>query len=342
MWIRDWIEAPAGWIGLPFGVTAVLLGLFAALVVGSAVRLIHLRGAASDSARSLRLRLRSWWVVLIALTAALLAGTWMVALLFAVVSLLALREYAALVKERERFAGLARWAYGLAPLQYAWAALGWFPLFMAYVPVLLFLLLTLRTVLTRRTEGFIHLVGELQWGMMVLVFLPSHAVFLLSAEAISDAAGAEAGIGLFVYLLVLTEINDIAQALWGRPLGRHKIIPEVSPGKRWEGLIGAAVCTTILAVALAPLLTPFGTLPPLLAEMGAGEGWRWSVPIVAGLMIAIGGFCGDVTMSAVKRDAGVKDSGRLLPGQGGSLDRIDSLTFTAPLLTHGVLLLYSW
>jgi phosphatidate cytidylyltransferase len=116
----------------------------------------------------------------------------------------------------------------------------------------------------------------------------------------------------------------VFQYLWGKALGRHAVLPRVSPNKTWQGLIGGVASTTVLAVALAQLLTPFTLVHGLLA----------------GLIIGIGGFCGDVTISALKRDLGVKDSGSLLPGHGGVLDRVDSLTFTAPLFFHFAYYLY--
>jgi phosphatidate cytidylyltransferase len=102
--------------------------------------------------------------------------------------------------------------------------------------------------------------------------------------------------------------------------GRHKIIPKVSPNKTWEGFLGGLATTVGLAALLAPHLTPLSGVESILA----------------GLLIGCGGFIGDVTISALKRDIGVKDSGSLLPGHGGILDRIDSLTYTAPLLFHFV------
>ena len=138
-----------------------------------------------------------------------------------------------------------------------------------------------------------------------------------------EASGA-GGAGLLLYLIFLTQSNDVAQFLWGKSMGRRKIVPNVSPNKTWEGFLGGAGTTTLLAVMLSGLLTPL------------------SIPLafVAGLLISTAGFVGDVVISAIKRDIGVKDSGSLLPGHGGIIDRIDSLTYTAPLFFHFVYYLY--
>src|ERR1044072_6815981 len=132
------------------------------------------------------------------------------------------------------------------------------------------------------------------------------------------------GPALVLYLVFLTQFNDVAQFLWGKALGRRKVVPKVSPNKTLEGLLGGLATTILLAVVLAPWLTP------LLRREA----------VAAGVIIGLGGFIGDVVISALKRDLGIKDSGSLLPGHGGILDRIDSLTYTAPLFFHYVFYLH--
>jgi phosphatidate cytidylyltransferase len=126
------------------------------------------------------------------------------------------------------------------------------------------------------------------------------------------------GLGLLFFLVMLTQFNDVAQYTWGKLTGRHKVTPTVSPKKTWEGLIGGIATTTLLASLIGPYLTPMD--------------FRWSA--LAGLIIGVSGFLGDITMSAMKRDLGVKDTGGLIPGHGGILDRVDSLTYAAPVFTH--------
>jgi len=324
---------------LPPGVLLVMASIFLALVIGSIVRLTQLHKLSEEAARSLVLRLRTWWVIAIVLAAVVLLGRPAIVGLICLVSLLALREYMTLVPERTRYGHLVWWTYAAAVLQYTWVYLNLFELFLIFIPILMFLLLTLRIVMMRQPEGFVHLVGTLQWGLMMFVFCLSHVAFLLSLPASTNPVGG--AVGWFLYLVLLTELNDIVQALVGRPFGRHKIIPEVSPGKSWEGLIGAVICTTVVAVLLAPVLTPLGEPSPRLAEIGLTLPYNlspWAVG--AGLIIGVGGFCGDIAVSAVKRDVHVKDSGTMLPGHGGVLDRIDSLTFTAPLFFYYVYFLY--
>jgi len=125
-----------------------------------------------------------------------------------------------------------------------------------------------------------------------------------------------------VFLLVLTAINDMAQAWWGRELGRRRLAPGLSPGKTWLGFLGGALVTVILAVLLAPLLTPLAVAPARLPRSIAGI--EYLFPFLAGLLIALTGLAGDLTFSGFKRAAGVKDGSTLLPGMGGAIDRVDS------------------
>lgn len=156
---------------------------------------------------------------------------------------------------------------------------------------------------------------------MLTVFGLSHATYLLALPQNKSPAG---GLGLLLFLVILTELNDVAQYLWGKAIGKRRVLPNISPGKTWGGLIGGVLTTVSLSVAVAPWLTPL----------------RGYETIGAGLLIGIFGFIGDATISAVKRDLNVKDSGNLLPGHGGILDRVDSLTYTAPLFFYYLYLLH--
>jgi phosphatidate cytidylyltransferase len=140
-----------------------------------------------------------------------------------------------------------------------------------------------------------------------------------------------------LYLVLLVAISDIAQALVGRRFGRHKSAPVLSPNKSWEGFIAGVVTTTVIAVLLAPALTPLAQTPLRVGTT------TLAIPLLpaalAGLIISVMGYFGDLTISGVKRDIGVKDSGTMLPGQGGILDRIDSLIFAAPAFYYYVIFL---
>jgi phosphatidate cytidylyltransferase len=291
-------------------------GVLAALCAGTAAAFALARRQTGRDHTELRLRVRSWWVMVGVFAGALFLSPTAAVVLLAFVSYLALKEYLSLVPSRRADRRVMFLAYAAVPLQYYWAATGWYGMFIIFIPVYMFLLLPLRMVTIGETRDFLRAAGTLHWGLMVGVFSLSHAAFLL---ALPDSGNPRAGgAGLLLFLLVLTEANDVAQYAWGRTLGRRKVVPAVSPGKTWEGLAGGVATTALLGAALGPWLTPFGTL-----EAAA-----------LGLVLGAAGFAGDVTVSAVKRDLGVKDTGTLLPGHGGILDRVDSLIFTAPLFFH--------
>lgn len=267
-------------------------------------------------------RIRSWWVMVAVFSVAMLLSRTVSLVFFAFISFLALKEYFSLIPTRRADRRVLLWAYLAIPVQYYWISTEWYGLFIIFIPVYLFLLLPLRMMLIGETTGFLHAVGTLHWGLMVTVFNMSHMAYLLVLPREGNPAGG--GPALVLFLVILTQLNDVSQFVWGKLFGSHPVVPTVSPKKTYEGLLGGLATTLALAYLLAPVLTPLSPLHSLLA----------------GLIIGLGGFIGDVTISALKRDLGVKDSGSLLPGHGGILDRVDSLTYTAPLFFHFVYYLH--
>ena len=157
---------------------------------------------------------------------------------------------------------------------------------------------------------------------MVTVYSLSHIAYLLALPAEGNPVAG--GAGLVFFVVFLTQFNDVAQYCWGKSFGRHKVLPTVSPNKTYEGLIGGIATTVVLAYFLSPHLTPLNSREAL----------------ACGLMIGLGGFMGDAAIACFKRDLGIKDSGAILPGHGGILDRVNSLTYTGPLFFHFVYFLH--
>lgn len=272
--------------------------------------------------RELRARIGSWWVMVALLVGALALGPTAMIVLLGFVSYLALKEYLTIIPTRKADRVVLLVAYLAVPIQYYWVGIGWYGMFVIFVPVYMFLILPAAMVLRGETQGFLKAAGTLHWGLMITVFSISHAAYLL----VLPPSGAPSGMGpgLLIFLLIATEFNDVAQFLAGRRFGKRKITPKVSPNKTVEGFVGGLIATTLLSMALAPLLTPIGV--PQAAAIG--------------ILLATAGFFGDIVMSAVKRDLGIKDTGTILPGHGGILDRIDSLVFTAPFFFHAVRYFY--
>lgn len=312
--VTGWVKNFSTFVGLPEGVVVTLGLLVLLLAIGTVIRLVG-AGWWTPQQRVARLgSLFVWWVLVVVVAGSLMVGRSAVALVMAVAGLVGLREMLALTWEGRHNRTADPLAYLAVAVQFFLAARGDDLLWLAFLPTGMFLIIALRLVLTGTTVGYLHDFSTLFWGMMVTGYLISHAVALVHLPRAEPATWT----GWLLYLLVLTEGNDIAQALWGRRFGRHRVTPTISPNKTWEGLLFGILTTVIAAVALAPLLTPLS--------------WSWA--LVAGLLIAVSGFFGDINMSALKRDVGVKDSSRLLPGQGGMLDRIDSLSFSAPVFYY--------
>jgi len=268
--------------------------------------------------KELMQRVKSWWVIVALFFSVLFISKGTAIIFFSFVSYLALKEYFTLIPTRRADRRALFWAYLAIPLQYWWIYDGWYGMFIIFIPVYMFLFLPMRMVLKGETSGFLKAAGTLHWGLMTTVFSLSHIAFLLVMPG--EDKSTEAGIGLVLFLVCFTELNDVAQFVWGKAFGRLKVVPKVSPNKSWAGLIGGVATTTLLACLAGPFITPLSRVHSLMA----------------GAIIGISGFMGDITVSAVKRDIGTKDSGALLPGHGGILDRVDSLTFSAPLFLHFV------
>ena len=139
----------------------------------------------------------------------------------------------------------------------------------------------------------------------IVLFAYPHLFFLFSVPN---------GLLWLIFLVVSTELNDVFQYLSGKYFGKQKILPEVSPNKTIAGCVGGILLTPLVSVCLAYVLS-------LQASLHA-----W---LLLGVTISFFGFWGDVCISFLKRKAGVKDTGNLIPGHGGLLDRMDSLLFNS-------------
>ncbi|ASE84629.1 TPA: phosphatidate cytidylyltransferase [Citrobacter koseri] len=288
--------------------------IFALLLVATVVNGLLVLLRPGKDWQELTLRIRTWWVIIVLFSLAMLSPQWLALTFFALVSFIALKEFLTLAPSRQSDRMPLLWMFIAIPINYWLIGIGWYGMFVVFIPVYVFLFLPARMVLTGDTQGFLRTASQLHWSLMTTVFAFSHVAFLL----VLPADGLQTGALLVLFLVGLTEFNDIAQYLWGKSLGRIRVIPKVSPNKTLAGLLGGVVTTAVAAMILGPLLTPL----------------NWPMALLAGVIIGITGFCGDVVMSAIKRDIGVKDSGTLLPGHGGILDRLDSLIFTAPVFFH--------
>jgi len=173
--------------------------------------------------------------------------------------------------------------------------------------------LCLRQFVSRSNQAGLLAISTTLFGLMYVPWL------LNFVQKINFFPGVDGRLYL-VYFLVVTKFSDMGAYAVGSLIGRHKMIPRISPGKTWEGFGGALVFSVGASVMIANLaggrLVGMGTLHA----------------VVLGLVLAVGAVVGDLVESLFKREAGAKDSGRLFPGIGGILDLLDSILFNAPLM----------
>jgi len=294
-------------------------GVLALLVVATVIGALLRRAAKTDSARAvidnLNSRTRAWWKMCAIFALSLLIGRIGTLVLFYLLSFLALREYLTLVPTRHGDHRTLFWSFFIiTPLQYYLIGISWYGFFAILIPVFAFLFVPTRIALAGDPQHFLERAAKISFGLMICSYCLSYAPALLLLR-IPGFEGHDAR--LLLYLVIVDQMSDVFQYIWGKLLGRHKIAPVVSPNKTWEGFVGGIASATLL-----------------------GTGIWWATPFTrlqsAGLSLAITllGFFGGLVMSAIKRDAGVKDYGAVIEGHGGILDRIDSLCFAAPVFFH--------
>ncbi len=264
---------------------------------------------------NLAARIGAWWAIAALLALAMLGGRGGVVVLFAVISLAALREFLTLTqKSRADHWALIAAFFVVLPVQYLLVYMDWYRIYSVFIPVYAYLYLPVLSVIRGASERFLARVGENQWGLMICVYAASHVPALLSRHV----AGFEGkGLLLIAFLVIIVQLTDTLQYAWSQLWGRHPVAPALSASKTWEGFAGAVASGAALGAGLW-WLTPFA--PAAAALMGA--------------VITATGLFGALVMSAIKRDKGVRDWGQLVAGQGGFIDRLDGVVFAAPVFFH--------
>jgi phosphatidate cytidylyltransferase len=215
------------------------------------------------------------------------------------VALLCYREYADVVK-----------GYGIGQLGPVGYGAGLVVLLAPFEPALLLTLLALLAL------GFTLLAGDLTKGLPRAAALFLGVVYIFGAWRTAIPLR-ERSPHWLLFALALTWIGDAAAYYIGRRFGKHKMTPRISPAKSWEGAAASLAASVLFAVLYVPRFIP--AVPPLTA-------------VLLGAAANVAGQIGDLAESALKRGAGVKDSGHMLPGHGGWLDRVDSALFAMPVL----------
>jgi phosphatidate cytidylyltransferase len=294
-------------------------GVLTLLVVASIVGWVLSRRVTSAAGRAtvenINARVRAWWAMAVLFVVAVTTGHIGSILLFSLISFLGLREFVTLAPTRRSDHRALFWSFFIVtPLQYLLIWIQWYGLFSILIPVYVSIFIAIRTVLAGDTERFLERTAVNQWGLMICVYFVSYVPALLMLR-IPGYENQNAKLMFFLVLVV--QLSDVLQYVWGKSIGKRRIAPSISPNKTWEGLIGGVVSATAIGASIW-WATPFA--PDEAAVMA--------------LVVTLMGFAGGLIMSAIKRDRGVKDYGSLIEGHGGILDRIDSLCFAAPVFFH--------
>ena len=300
--------------------------LSALLAVASLIGVMLLRRPSDPKTQASRenlvARVNAWWAMVAILAVAFLSGPTMTLILFALASFFALREFVTLTPSREGDRLPLSLAFFLIiPAQFVLIGMQRYGMFAIFIPVYAFLLLPSIAALRSDIEDFLSRTAKQQWGLMITVYCLSHAPALLMLEL--PGGKGESALLLF-YLLLIVQMSDVMQYVFGKLFGRTRIAPVVSPSKTVAGFVGGGLAATAIGGAMW-WITPFTPLE--------------SAAISA--VIVLMGFLGGLTLSAVKRSLGAKDWGVMIEGHGGMLDRTDSICFAAPVFFHVVRFFYT-
>ncbi len=194
-----------------------------------------------------------------------------------------------------------------------------YQLFTNLIPVYAFLFIPARVALAGDHKRFLERTAKIQAGLLVCVYALSHAPALLDLPLVnhSGARWENGNAGVLVFFIIVVQLSDVFGFVWNRMIGKRVIAPAINANKTWEGFTGGTITATLVGMGLW-WVTPFSPI------QAAGMS----------MLLAVMGFAGSMTMSAIKRDRGVQDYGTLVEGHVGVLDRFDSICFAAPIFFH--------
>ncbi|MGO8691395.1 MAG: phosphatidate cytidylyltransferase [Thermoguttaceae bacterium] len=298
-------------------VGGVLILLGTATVVVQVLRQRADAGINTAILETFRLRVHSWWVLCSLLAAAFTLPPAATVVMFGLISFWALREFITLTPTRPGDHRTLFWVFFLlTPLQFVLVGMGRYGMYSIVIPVYAFLFIPARIALAGDYKRFLERTAKIQAGLLICVYCLSYAPALLTMP-LAKVPDANVRVRLLFFFVLMVQLSDALQYAWAQIPSRHVIVPAINPTKTWEGLLGGTASVTLLGAALC-WATPFSL---------------WQAAVMS-TVVALMGFAGGLTLSAIKRDRGVKDYGTLVEGHGGVLDRIDSICFAAPVFFH--------
>lgn len=310
-YLKQWDDF--GKTSLIFGIIFLSLSLVA--LVGRSI--VKAKFPKDYSRNNFFARLRSTWAMCILVFLCFIIGKPILLVLFGIISFLALREFVSItpVRQADYYAMVATF-YVLIPLQYFLILVDWEVLYFILIPVYGFLILPIISSTKDDVTNFFERAAKFQWANMLCVYCLSYTLALAFLPLKSTGHSTNT---LMLYFLVVSQLSDSMQYVFGKMFGKHKIAPEISPKKTVEGTLYGGLFAVVVGTLLY-WLTPFTMIQSLFMS----------------LLIVVAGFFGGMVMSACKRSMKIKDWGNLISGHGGVLDRVDGICFAAPLFYHVV------
>jgi len=310
-----------------FWLLGVVVALLATMLVTG--RILERRRIASINPALLERfnhRVRVWLMMAAILVFAFLMDQFaqgiVTVVVFGFISFWALREFITMTPTRRGDHRTLFWIFFVfTPLQYILIGMGpeYYGLYSIMIPVYASLFIPARNALAGDSKRFLERTAKIQVGLLICVYSLSYAPALLDLELCSSRGEPWNGspVSCLFFFILNAQIADVLQQAWNRFAGVHVIAEEINASRTWEGLLGCIVSTGAIGVALC-WATPF----------------QWFEAAVISMIVALMASAGTMTMSAIKRDRGVTDTGTLVQGHAGLLDRIDNVCFAAPVFYH--------
>jgi phosphatidate cytidylyltransferase len=290
------------WLRMVLLVGIVLVGWSVPLGIFSLVRL-----RIGKEIRSMWLKYSLWFIMVPVIIIPMFFNKLVVEFVFLALSLYSFEEYARAVGlwKEQSYMWVARICVVLIYVTVMTKQIGAFMSMPAYIIMFAFLYPIFRDTY----KGMIQRSVLLIFGVIYFGWFLGHLAFLMNVPT---------GRQLILAFMLIVITNDASAYVIGSTFGRHKMVPNLSPNKTWEGAIGALLIS--IGVTIAIRFALYDMSPLMALGLGAALGF--------------GGACGDLTLSLIKRDVQIKDSGHLIPGHGGLLDRLNSILFVSPIFFH--------
>ncbi len=314
---------------------AVVLGtLGIASIVGLILSRREKIGIESAIVRRYNHKLQVWWMMVAIFAFGFLSGRIGLVVLFGLVSFWALREFITMTPTRRGDHRTLFWVFFIfTPLQYILIGLGstppsflggstgidYYDFYSIMIPVYASLFIPARAAIAGDYKRFLERSAKIQSGLLICVYSLSYAPAILDLKLAQTGGKPWQGstVGLLVFFVLIAQLASVFDRAWGKLAGRHVIAQRINASRTWEGFLGSMVTTGLVASALY-WATPFHP---------------WEAGIL-GAVVTVMACAGTMTMSAIKRDRGVTDTGTLVQGHAGVLDQIDNICFAAPVFYH--------